>query len=269
MKQTEYHISQMDCPTEEQLIRMQLSGIKEVRQLRFDIEKRRLWVTHEGTADDISRELDKLMLGAKILETKSSDNEIIDDQSKVQKRILTYVLLINAVFFLLEITTGIISHSMGLIADSLDMLADAFVYGLSLLAVGKSLLQKKKVARISGYIQILLALAGLTEIIRRFIGGEAMPDFRMMIIIASMALLANATCLYLLQRVKSKEAHIRATMIFTSNDIIINLGVIAAAIFVWVLDNRIPDLIIGGIVFIIVMRGAFRILRLGKQVRSS
>ena len=33
---------------------------------------------------------------------------------------------------------GLIAESSGLLADSLDMLADAAVYGLSLLAVGKT-----------------------------------------------------------------------------------------------------------------------------------
>ncbi len=47
---------------------------------------------------------------------------------------------------------------MGLVADSLDMLADSFVYGLSLWAVGSTVLRKKKVARRSGYFQLSLAL---------------------------------------------------------------------------------------------------------------
>ncbi len=41
-------------------------------------------------------------------------------------------------------TTGLISKSMGLVADSLDMLADSFVYGLSLWAVGSTVLRKRK-----------------------------------------------------------------------------------------------------------------------------
>jgi Co/Zn/Cd efflux system component len=53
-------------------------------------------------------------------------------------------------------------------------------------------------------------------------------------------------------------------MIFTSNDIIVNGGVIAAGILVSLLDSRIPDLIIGGIVFSVVIRGSFRILKLAK-----
>jgi len=79
-----------------------------------------------------------------------------------------------------------------------------------------------------------------------------------------LAFIANSVCLYLLQKSKSEEAHMKATMIFTSNDIIINTGVIAAGVLVLLTQSKYPDLIIGAIVFLIVVRGAFRILKLGK-----
>ena len=56
----------------------------------------------------------------------------------------------------------------------------------------------------------------------------------------------------------------KASMIFTSNDVIINLGVIIAALLVNWLNSSLPDLIIGGVVFVLVVQGAFRILKLSK-----
>ena len=86
-----------------------------------------------------------------------------------------------------------------------------------------------------------------------------------MIIISIFALIANGICLYILQKSKSKEqAHIKASMIFTSNDVIINLGVIIAGILVNLLNSNKPDLFVGTIVFILVIKGAFRILNLSK-----
>jgi Co/Zn/Cd efflux system component len=179
--------------------------------------------------------------------------------------LLWTVLAINFAFFLIEMTTGLIARSMGLVADSLDMLADAFVYGISLFAVGGSLMRKKQIARLAGYFQITLALIGFAEVLRRFFGAELLPDFTTMIYISTMALVANGICLYLLQKSKSKEeAHMKASMIFTSNDVIINLGVIVAALLVHWLDSSKPDLIIGTIVFVLVIQGAMRILKLGK-----
>jgi len=151
-----------------------------------------------------------------------------------------------------------------LVADSLDMLADAFVYGISLFAVGGTLIRKKKIAKIAGYFQITLAVIGFMEMLRRFFGVEKMPDFSTMIIVSVFALIANGICLYLLQKSKSKEAHMQASMIFTSNDVVINLGVITAGVLVNWLDSSKPDLIIGTIVFILVVQGAVRILKLAK-----
>ena len=56
----------------------------------------------------------------------------------------------------------------------------------------------------------------------------------------------------------------QASTIFTSNDIIVNGGVILAGILVYALDSRWPDLLIGAVVFSFVMRGAIRILKLSK-----
>ena len=162
-------------------------------------------------------------------------------------------------------TTGIISKSMGLVADSLDMLADSFVYGISLFAVGGTLIKKKRIAKLAGYFQITLAIIGFVEVLRRFFGNEKLPDFSTMIIVSIFALIANGICLYILQKSKSKEdAHMKASMIFTSNDVIINLGVIIAGILVNYLSSNKPDLIIGIIVFILVIQGALRILKLSK-----
>ncbi|RCW39060.1 MULTISPECIES: cation transporter [Marinilabilia] len=264
MIKSTFNISKMDCPSEESLIRMKLEGLPMIKRLVFDIENRKLTVFHSEENPEIEKSLKELNLGAEHKETIIVHQDEFIDNTSVQSKLLWTVLIINFAFFILEITTGFISKSMGLVADSLDMLADAFVYGLSLWAVGSTVIRKKKVAKLSGYFQLALALLGLTEVIRRFISFEEVPDFQTMIIVSVLALIANSVCLYLLQKSKSEEAHMKATMIFTSNDIIINTGVIVAGILVLLTQSKYPDLIIGAIVFLIVVRGAFRILKLGK-----
>jgi len=264
VKKSKYHISKMDCPSEENMIRMKLEGLQTIKKLDFDIENRNLTVYHSEEDKEILSRLESLNFSAILTETSSVEaNEIAIEDSNVQSKLLWSVLLINFAFFIIEMTTGLISKSMGLVADSLDMLADSFVYGLSLWAVGSTVLRKKKVARLSGYFQLTLALLGIIEIVRRFIGSEAMPDYRIMIGVSILALIANGVCLYLLQKSKSNEAHMKASMIFTSNDVIINAGVILAGVLVLLTQSKYPDLVIGSIVFLIVVRGAIRILKLG------
>jgi len=262
MLKSEYHISKMDCPSEENMVRLKLDGLPEIKKLEFDLDSRKLLVFHTVKNQEITDRLKELNLGSEYMETVEFEGEIDKGGNDVQSRLLWTVLAINFGFFLIEITTGLLS--MGLVADSLDMLADASVYGLSLWAVGSTVARKKSVARFSGIIQFVLAGLGIFEVTRRFIVTEALPDFRMMIAVSILALIANSVCLYLLQKSKSEEAHMKASMIFTSNDVIINSGVILAGILVLLTESRYPDLIIGGIVFLIVVRGAIRMLNLGK-----
>jgi Co/Zn/Cd efflux system component len=260
-----YHISKMDCPSEENMIRMKLEGLHVIKKLEFDIENRNLTVFHSENDDEILSRLEALNFGAKLSNSGTIEvSELVIEDSNMQSKLLWSVLLINFSFFIIEMTSGIFSKSMGLVADSLDMLADSFVYGLSLWAVGSTVMRKKKVARWSGYFQLSLALLGIIEVVRRFIGSEEMPDYRIMIGVSIFALLANSVCLYLLQKSKRKEAHMKASMIFTSNDVVINTGIILAGVLVLLTQSKYPDLIIGSIVFLIVVRGAVRILNLGK-----
>ena len=115
-----------------------------------------------------------------------------------------------------------------------------------------------------GIFQIVLALFGLIEVIRRFVNVDETPIFQNMIIISVLALIANYISLLLIQKSKSKDAHMQASMIFTSNDIVINIGVIIAGTLVYLTSSKYPDLIIGGVIFLIVLRGALRILKLSK-----
>jgi Co/Zn/Cd efflux system component len=264
MEKTIFEISKMDCPSEENLIRMKLDGISSIKNLDFDIPNRKLSVFHEGEIDRIERSIIELNLGALKLTTEQTQESEFSENSN-QRKLLWTVLAINFGFFLIEMTTGIISKSMGLVADSLDMLADSFVYGISLMAVGGTLVRKKRIAKLAGYFQIILAVIGFVEVLRRFFGAEKLPDFSTMIIVSIFALIGNGICLYLLQKSKSKEeAHLKASMIFTSNDVIINSGVIIAGLLVDWLNSNKPDLIIGTIIFILVIQGAIRILKLGK-----
>lgn len=254
----------MDCPSEEQLIRMRLSSFSDIASLEFDIPNRKLVIIHNHNTEDILKTLDELNLDTSLI----SENIIVDHtlQNNLihEQKLLWNVLFINLFFFVLEVLTGVYAESLGLIADGLDMLADSIVYGLALYAVKGSLNRKKSVAKLSGYFQIFLAFFGFFEVVRRFIAPDVDPDYKVMIIISILALIGNALSLYILQKSRNKEAHIQASMIFTSNDVIVNIGVILAGILVYITNSKYPDLIIGGIVLILVLQGAMRILKISR-----
>jgi Co/Zn/Cd efflux system component len=184
----------------------------------------------------------------------------IDIKNKEESRVLIILLGINAIMFIIEITLGIISESTALIADSLDMLADATVYGIGLYAVGKHVLVKVKASHISGVFQILLGLAVLIDVIRRVIFGSE-PESLLMICVGVAALIANTICLRLITKHKEGGVHMRASWVFSKNDVIANIGIILGGVLVHLLDSRFPDLIIGLAISIIVIRGGIHIVK--------
>lgn len=240
---------------------MKLEPLSQVKHLEFDIPARRLEVFHQQEVQSIHKAIKELNLNDQLEGTTDAELPMKGDDAH-QRKILWWVLGINFGFFVAEMTTGWISRSMGLIADSLDMLADSIVYGLSLFAVGAAISRKKKVAKISGYFQMGLALLGFSEVLRRFFTQGETPLFQWMIIISLLALAGNLVSLWLIQKAKRKEVHMQASWIFTSNDLIVNGGVILAGVFVYLLDSRWPDLFVGALVFGFVMRGAVQIIKI-------
>jgi len=184
----------------------------------------------------------------------------IEIKNRDQSRVLILLLAINGMMFVAEIVAGIISDSTALIADSLDMLADATVYAIGFYAVGRSLLIKAKAAHISGVFQIVLGLGVLFDIVRRAIVGSE-PESVMMIVVGVVALIANVVCLVLIYKHCQGEVHMRASWVFSKNDVIANLGVITGGLLVAYTGSSYPDLIIGLLIVAIVVRGGFHIIK--------
>jgi Co/Zn/Cd efflux system component len=181
-------------------------------------------------------------------------------KNREQSQILVVLLGINAVMFVVEMAVGIISDSTALIADSLDMFADATVYGIGLYAVGKPLSAKITAAHLSGLFQIALGSLVAVDVFRRFVWGSE-PVSMLMISVGTIALVANVICLKLISKHREGEVHMRASWVFSKNDVIANLGIIAAGLLVLALDSRYPDLLIGFAISIVVIRGGMQILK--------
>jgi len=184
----------------------------------------------------------------------------IEIKDKEQRGVLIWLLAINGVMFVAEIIAGMMADSTALIADSLDMLADATVYAIGLYAVGRSLLVKAKAAHLSGIFQVVLGLGVLFDIVRRAVIGSE-PESLMMIVVGIVALIANTICLVLIYKHRQDEVHMRASWVFSKNDVIANLGVIGGGLLVAYTGSSWPDLIIGLLIAAIVIRGGLHIIK--------
>ena len=253
----------MDCPSEERIIRMALDAVPEVRGLRFDLGNRRLEVRHVGAVEAVLARLEPLGFGVRLdgsVEAESEPETAPSDPA-AESRVLKQLLAINAAMFVVELVLGLVAQSTGLIADALDMFADAAVYGLSLYAVGRAVAAQRRAARVSGWLQMLLALGALSEVARRVIMGSE-PVEALMIGVALVALVANVSCVALLAKHREGGVHLKASWIFSTNDALANLGVVLAGLLVAATGEAWPDLVVGTAVGGLVFWGAVRILRL-------
>lgn len=163
---------------------------------------------------------------------------------------------------------GIFADSTGLLGAALDNLGDAAVYAVSLYAVGRSVIAKSRAAQLSGMLLILVAFGLLVEIVRRFFAA-AEPIGLAMIVTALLNAATNLLVLRLLRAHRSAGVHFKASWIFTSNDMLVNIGVALSGLLVMLFRSPIPDLVIGVVIVGIVFKGGWEILGEAREARET
>lgn len=259
---TTFYIPKMDCPCEEQMIRLTLSSF-DILKFDFDIPARKLIIIHLEEPKIILQKLIPLGFGAEIVSTELSNDEDKDEEvnNSHQKKILWTLLILNGLMFFIEAIIGWFDNSAGLMADGLDMLSDAAVYGIALFAVGKAASNKLKAAKFAGLVEIILSLGTFLRVGYQ-VYYTYYPSAESMIVISLLALAVNVYALFIIREEKDNGVHMKASYIFSANDVIANLGVIIAGFLVIYFHTPLPDWIIGIIIGFVVLSGAIRILKL-------
>lgn len=196
------------------------------------------------------------------------DEPQLDASDEAQRRTLVLVLIINLIQAVAVGIVGVVADSTGLLGAALDNLADGGVYAVSLYAAGKTVVAKARAARLSGILLIVLGLVLLGEVIRRFMAG-AEPIGSAMIVTAIANAAANLLCLRLLRSHRDEGVHLKASWIFTTNDMLANVGVAVSGLAVILWKSRLPDLVIGLVVVAIGIRGGWEILEQARSARRA
>ena len=176
------------------------------------------------------------------------------------RRVLVVVMMLNAMMFVLEFGAGLIADSAALMADSVDMLGDAAVYGISLYALDRSLRWRAGMALAKGGFILVLGLGVVVEIGLKILWGQP-PASGLMLIFGTMALVANLSCVGLLWPYRRHDVNLSSTFECSRNDVIANLGVIAAAFLVSLTASPWPDVAIAVIIAFLFFRSALRVVR--------
>lgn len=170
-----------------------------------------------------------------------------------RRRILYFVLTINLLMFGFELAAGLWANSTALLADSLDMLADALVYVVSLWAVSRGLRPRAFAALSNAALEGLLGLAVLAQVGYHIV-TPVVPVGNAIMIVAGIAMTANSVCGALLLRFRHDDINMRAVWLCTRNDVLGNAGTILAGALVLVLGSKWPDLVIGGLLAMMLIR---------------
>ena len=177
------------------------------------------------------------------------------------RRALWIVVILNVGFGLFELVGGFIAGSQALKADSLDFIGDGSITLVGLIALGWTAVARSRVALVQG---IFLASLGLGVIgfaaWRAF--HAAPPEAELMGVIGIAALVVNVSAALILARFRDQgDATSRAIWLFSRNDALANIAVIAAAALVGWTGQAWPDLVVAGVIALLFLHSAYDIIR--------
>jgi|TARA_R110002126_G_scaffold42829_5_gene123307 Co/Zn/Cd efflux system component/copper chaperone CopZ len=273
-----YQVTGMDCSSCAAKIEgaaRKVEGIQDVKvsiasqvmTLEVEDPDRRLPVL-ETAVTDLGYQLDRIGVRKQAGSEHDHDNDGDDDDhipdlshvTSAYKRALWIVVLLNVGYGIVEIAGSFIAGSQALQADSLDFLGDGLISFLGLIAVGWGLAARAKAALLQGIFLGLLGLGVVASTIYR-IFIEHQPESLLMGGFALVAFVVNVLAAVVLIPHRKGDANMRAVWLFSRNDAIGNLAVVAAAAVVWFTGSQWPDLIVAFAVAALFLQSAWSIIR--------
>jgi cation diffusion facilitator family transporter len=196
----------------------------------------------------------------------SVDCDCTGDKDRVRsdagyRRALWIVVVLNVGFGLAELFGGFMAGSQALKADSLDFLGDGSITLVGLLALSWSALARARVALVQGLFLGVLGLGVVGTALWRMVNSEP-PEAELMGAIGVLALTVNVAAALVLARFREGgDAQARAIWLFSRNDALNNVAVIAAAGLVAWTGKAWPDLAVAIVVALVFLKSAWEIVR--------
>lgn len=197
----------------------------------------------------------------------------------IGSRPLKIAFVIVLVIMVAEVIGGLLSNSLALLGDAGHMLIDALALGLSLFAMTIAR-RPATPTRTYGYhrMEILAALANGTTValVSIYIFYEAYQRFLvppmvrtpLMLLVATIGLIANLAGVFLLRRGSHGSLNIKAAFWHVVGDTISSVGVIIAAVIIYITGWDIVDPIIAIFIGCIILWGAVGLVRESVHILS-
>lgn len=262
-----YHVTGMDCTSCVAKIEgatRKLPGVEDVKvsltsqtmTLRLDDAPQRL--------PEVERTVTGLGYKLSRLEDADGDKcEGVKDYTHTTpayRRALWIVVLLNVGMGLVEIVAGFYGKSEALKADALDFLGDGTITLLGLVAIGWSLAWRARTAYVQGLFLSALGIGVLVSTgYRVFVLNQ--PEAEIMGAFGIIACIVNVAAAFVLMPHRAGDANVRAVWLFSRNDAIGNLAVVAAAGLVAWTGTPWPDLAVAAVVAGLFIQSSYAILK--------
>ncbi len=189
----------------------------------------------------------------------------------VQRRQLVAVISLTGTILLVEAIGGVLSGSLALLSDAGHMLTDLLALVLCLMAVSFSSLPAtpKKTygyhrleiltALLNGTLLLLISAVLMFKAVQRALDPIPVRG-GMMMTVALIGLIANLAGLMLLAR-GHRSLNVRGARMHLIGDALSSCGVLMAGVILWFTGWVVVDSIVAGLIAIVIVVGALRLIR--------
>ena len=195
---------------------------------------------------------------------------MMQENHRDYRKSMKIALFITSVFFLVEIAGGLLSGSLALISDAGHMFSDllALILSLGAMTLAFQLPTKERTygyhraeifaAFINSLLLIGVSIGIVWEAYQRILNPTPVQS-ELMFIVACIGLVANLEIVFLLHG--SHNLNVRSAFLHVLGDTISSVAVIGAAVWISVTGQVIADPILSGIIAVLIVISAIRILR--------
>lgn len=266
-----YHVSGMDCHSCAEEIEREVARVAGVEQVRVSPASQLMTIRlHEGSGALAEVERTVAGLGYQLARSapaqegaRGDDDDLPADLSHISaayRRALWTVVALNVGYGVVQIVAGFMAGSQALKADALDFLGDGLITFLGLLAIRWSLAWRARSALLQGLFLGALGTGVVgTTIYRVFVLNQ--PEPGVMGLFGAVALAVNVAAALVLIPHRTGDANARAVWLFSRNDAIGNLAVVAAAVLVAWTGTHWPDLAVAFLIASLFLHSSWSIVR--------
>jgi Co/Zn/Cd efflux system component len=256
----QYRVSGMDCASCVAKIETAAREVPGVVSIKVSIASQLMDVHVRNPASDLTR-LERAVTGLGYhLARQDGHPTELGRVSPAYRRALWIVAALNLGYGVVETGAGFASRSQALKADALDFLGDGLITFLALLSTNWSLTWRATTALLQGTFLGVLGLGVLgTTAYRVLVLNQ--PEAELMGIFGGIGLIVNVLAALALVRHRAGDASARAVWLFSRNDALANVAVVAAAGLVAWTGRAWPDLIVAIVVAGLFLHSSWTIIR--------